>query len=69
MIRLIGLIVILIFTTSYTKPQLEIQPSYIDKIEEIKNNLDAAKQDLDEAKLIISDPKRLKRIKRKIKNR
>lgn len=64
MIRILGIIVILIFTTSYNKPTNNFL-KFEDCIVEIKDNLDAAKKDLEEVKLIISDPKRLDEIKEK----
>lgn len=63
--KLIILLIILITVSSYKKP--EIISTEL-KLEEIRENLCLAKQDLEEVSIIISDEKTLKKIQRKIRN-
>lgn len=63
--RVIGLIVLLLFTTSYKgEPKEEISFDYTEEIQEIRDNFEEAKKDLGEASLKVNDKKILKKIKR-----
>lgn len=54
--------------TTLRKEIINVDLNYDPQIREITNNLNDAKTELNKASVIISDPKRLKQIKKKLKS-